>query len=285
MICCPESDTLPQLPVLPLPLTGLDLWWVPLPTLDQAALLAGAGRCLSAEEQQRLQSQRLPKGQFQFLFTRVMLRHLLSAYHPELLPAQWHIGKAASGRPQLAPEQTPLSFNLTHSHDGLLFAFSQFADPGIDVEWLLRQVEVEGIAQRYFLPDEYAEINAVAEADLSVQPELFHRFWTLKEAAVKASGLGLARGLAHFHFSQPGTAAFSHQLVAAAPQVLARDFGFWSARHEDYVLAVALMAAAGSKLPEVEPLCRQFSWPGAVSTLALDWSASQSRNSSTNLEP
>jgi 4'-phosphopantetheinyl transferase len=260
---------------------GLDIWWVHLPDIEYQVLFDCYASCLSQQEYQRLQSRRLPKGQFQFLFTRIVLRHLLSAYHPLIAPVQWQVNRSESGRPYLLTAQTPLSFNLTHTNDCLVFAFSQFADPGIDVECLSRAVEYENIAQRYFATQEYCELKQLPKAE---QVEFFYRLWTLKEAAVKASGLGLARGLRQFQFSQPSAKSLSH-LISTDSEKLAGDFRFWSACFQGYVLGAALSAQSNKPLPDIAPVSRRLSWPDVSADINLNWLTSQSRNSSTNLEP
>ena len=57
---------------------------------------------------------------------------------------------------------------------------------GVDLEQV-RELR-RGVAERFFSPEECALLA-------KLPPESFFEFWTLKEAAVKASGEGLARGL------------------------------------------------------------------------------------------
>jgi phosphopantetheinyl transferase len=271
-----------KLSALTLPSTGLDIWWVPLPEIEYDLLQADYVDYLSREELHRLQSIRLPKGQFQFLFTRVVLRHLLSAYHPSIAPADWLVNRSESGRPHLSKAQTPLSFNLTHTSDCLVFAFSQYADPGIDIEQLSRTTEYEGIAKRYFSAQEYGDLLQLPEAERVV---LFFRLWTLKEAAVKASGLGLARGLRKFRFRQHNGELLSCLLVDADCPEMAGSFQFWSTCFRNYVIAAALASKAGQIIPDIQPVARSIHWPDSVSMISPDWIYGQSRNSSTNLEP
>lgn len=264
-----------RLPTCRLPPAGLDVWCVPVPDVSADQLLADHPDCLSDEERQRLQSRRLPKGQLQFVFTRLALRYLLTAYHPAIAPGQWRIGKTASGRPHLAAAQSPLSFNLTHSNNCLVLAFSQIADPGVDIELQSRSTDIDAVAQRYFSVQECQELKDLPGDEKAA---LFLQFWTLKEAAVKASGLGLARGLQQFQFSRPGSALFTHQARTG-------DFRFWSTSYQGHIAAVALMLRPGEPPADIKPLTRRFDWPGAVVEIDPCWTASQSKNSSTNLEP
>lgn len=259
-----------RIPEVTLPTGGLDIWWVPLPAIDYKTLLAAYSECLSAEEHLRLQARRLPKSQLQFVFTRVVLRHLLSAYHPDVSPELWRIDRAESGRPHLSREQTPLSFNLTHTDDCLVFAFSQYADPGVDIELLSRTMEIDAVAGRYFAKQECDEMRQLPEAE---QQEFFYRLWTLKEAAVKASGLGLAKGLSRFQFCQPGGSLFTHDVAGSGLE--SADFKFWSSCFCAHVAALALMSRQGINLPDIKPVSRNFIWPDDVSDISPVWTESR----------
>ena len=64
---------------------------------------------------------------------------------------------------------------------------------GIDVEKVRPEVDVISIASRYFAQEESAKIEASANYS-----ETFFRYWTRKEAYVKALGSGLFRELSSF---------------------------------------------------------------------------------------
>lgn len=101
------------------------------------------------------------------------------------------------GRPYL-PEAPDLRFSFSSCRLGFLGAWSSTHAIGVDLEDRTRPVEAIELAQEYFLD---AEANAVAgEADARARLELFFRFWTLKEAALKSIGEGLPFGLDAFGF-------------------------------------------------------------------------------------
>jgi 4'-phosphopantetheinyl transferase len=90
-----------------------------------------------------------------------------------------------------------LRFNISHTHGLVACAISHGIDLGIDVEASDRAIELD-IADRYFAPEEAALVRS-APADQGRC--LFFRFWTLKEAFIKATGEGLSRPLASFAFT------------------------------------------------------------------------------------
>lgn len=263
-----------------LPECGPDLWWVRIPQVDVDSWLADWHGMLGEQDLERLRHKNLPKGHGQFLFTRLVLRRLLSAYHPDIAPAQWQFLKTASGRPYVAAEQTPLSFNLSHTSDLLLVAFSQSGDPGIDVENINRQMDIQNIADRYFFPSEANQLAELAK-NPPADRDWFLSLWTLKEAAVKATGLGLAKALHKFEFGCGADGEIWHQ----CHQLPATSMSFWSARYQDFVIGLA-SAAHNNQSELVQWLVvRELRWPDSVTEMSMDWQRSQSRNSSTNFEP
>jgi 4'-phosphopantetheinyl transferase len=68
---------------------------------------------------------------------------------------------------------------------------------GVDVEYVdARKASVE-VATRYFAPREVAALEA---APRELQDHLFFEYWTLKEAYIKARGMGLSLPLDKFSF-------------------------------------------------------------------------------------
>ena len=232
---------------------------------------------LSENEKQRFLTQRLPNGQLQFLWTRIVLRHLFSVYHAGHHPGYWRFGKSETGRPQVDRVQSSLEFNLTHTGNLLLIAVASSGSPGVDAERLGRFVDVSAIARRYF---DSAEAQQILAAAPEIQNEMFLRSWTLKESAVKATGLGLARALKRFSFSSPMSAHFAYQdnsHTAAAHEDVVK---FWSATHNDYALAVCLHNSGKDSTEPVGVNSRILVWPeaaekGFVSALNIDWRRSK----------
>ena len=68
---------------------------------------------------------------------------------------------------------------------------------GIDVERFDRRCDMEAIARRYFSALEIQELMSLGMGD---RPARFLEYWTLKEAYVKARGLGLSIPLDSFYF-------------------------------------------------------------------------------------
>ncbi len=68
-------------------------------------------------------------------------------------------------------------------------------EAGIDIERLEREVDMDGLAIRFFSPK---EADAVLNADPTIKRRVFFRIWTTKEAYIKARGEGLSLPLDQF---------------------------------------------------------------------------------------
>ncbi len=163
--------------------------------------------------------------------TRGLLRFLLGAYlHSDPGSLRFHVGE--SGKPRLADGAT-LGFNLSHSGDRAVFAFGRGGEVGVDVE----QVRGEAgrwmeVARRHFAPGEQAALSQAPESD---RLRTFFKFWTCKEAFVKAHGGGVFSGLDQFEvcLDGPRLLAVHGHTAEAADWFLAR-----LPQEEDYLGAV-----------------------------------------------
>ncbi len=102
------------------------------------------------------------------------------------------------GKPALAPGITdlPVCFNLSHSSRLVVCALTLAHEIGVDIENMQRTIELS-IAERFFSNQ---EAYTISQAEESSKQSLFFRFWTLKEAYIKATGRGLSTGLDQFSF-------------------------------------------------------------------------------------
>lgn len=124
-----------------------------------------------------------------FIACRGILRELLGEYLGSS-PFSIEFCYGAYGKPAHLPEesQSPIRFNISHSHGFAVLAFARSREIGIDLEPICPEFAGEEIAERYFSTRELAELRALPAAR---RPEGFFLCWTRKEAYVKARGLGL----------------------------------------------------------------------------------------------
>ncbi|GAA5017234.1 4'-phosphopantetheinyl transferase superfamily protein [Acinetobacter puyangensis] len=94
------------------------------------------------------------------------------------------------GKP-IAKNEPSLSFNHSHSQKYYALAYSEdVQDLGIDIEDFSRNVRMHALAQHAFHPDEIACWQAIG-----FDPAFWFKVWTIKEAVLKAHGLGIRLSL------------------------------------------------------------------------------------------
>lgn len=120
---------------------------------------------------------------------RAWLHATLSDY----TEAPVEISRDENGRPYL--RQGGMDFNWSHSGDCAVLAVTRTATRvGVDIELISRVRAFREIAARYFHPDEAAGVAGAA--DDAAARDRFLALWTAKEAALKATGEGIAHRLA-----------------------------------------------------------------------------------------
>lgn len=173
-----------------------------------------------------------------FVIARALLRTTLSAYGPTT-PRAWRFETNPHGCPSVAAPQagTPrLAFNLSHTTGLVALAVTRGRLVGVDVERVDRVVR-EDVAGRHFAPDEVRDLRALP-ADR--QARAFFEYWTLKEAYIKARGMGLAIPLADFAFALAPPAAPVIRFVEGFDD-RAERWQFWQAWPTvDHRLALAV---------------------------------------------
>lgn len=103
-----------------------------------------------------------------------------------LSPAEIEISHDEKGKPFC--KNSPLSVSLSHSGAYIAVAVGQRA-VGVDVE-RKRKFSLS-VSRRWFRPEEHEFLASLPEKESA---RAFFRFWTLKEAALKYTGEGLAGG-------------------------------------------------------------------------------------------
>jgi 4'-phosphopantetheinyl transferase len=154
-------------------------------------------RSLSEDERTRGARFKFNKHRYRYVAARAALRRLLARY-AEVDPAEIRFDYGLQGKPRIEQPVAArqISFNMSHSGDLALFAFTIGPRVGVDIESVRNMPNALGIARRFFTVEE-AELLAAAE-DVS---DSFFRFWTRKEAVIKAVGTGLATPLSDFDVS------------------------------------------------------------------------------------
>ena len=174
------------------------VWCLFADRFDDPAVLARLADLMTPDERARQARFVRPRDRHLQLLARALVRVLFSAYTGEP-PDAWRFGAGPHGKPFLAAPALapPLAFNLSHTEGLVAAAFTVRNEVGVDVEDLDRRAPTLDVARRFFASAEVARLEAEPPDG---RTEVFFAFWTLKEAYLKARGVGLSVPLASFAF-------------------------------------------------------------------------------------
>jgi 4'-phosphopantetheinyl transferase len=161
---------------------------------DRAAVARARGHLTDAE-QARFERYHGDLDRRMFLLGRVMSRDLVGRAL-NVGAGDWEWREGTHGRPEIARPATSIRFNLAHSAGVVVCAVTSGREVGVDVEDLHRPATDPRMVHRYCAPAEAADIEAQGDR----WRDRFLTYWTLKEAYLKARGLGISVPLREISF-------------------------------------------------------------------------------------
>ena len=161
---------------------------------------------LDHSEQQRAHLFKFSRDRDLYVSAHIFLRQVLSRYAP-VAPNDWQFTANAYGKPAIAdPEYHWLHFNLSHTQGMVACAVANQRQLGVDVEHGQRRVDVATLSQHVFSTLEAADVlSAPSQED---RERRFFTYWTLKEAYIKAKGMGLSLPLQQFSLTKTAKQAW-----------------------------------------------------------------------------
>lgn len=172
------------------------LWFVNLK--EPSSIIETAASILSADEMQRADRFRFSLHRSRFILAHAALRHILGVYS-ECPASSIDFIISPHGKPSLVNSNRgnrgKIEFNLSHSEDLAVVAVSFGSILGVDVEQVREMPDWRQMARQFFSD---AEIMAIERASPAEKSTMFLRFWTRKEALLKAMGTGLQDDLSSF---------------------------------------------------------------------------------------
>ena len=173
------------------------VWHADAATLSaDPARVAQALDWLQPEERTRFDRYRFDRDRMMFLLGRVMARSLVGQALG-VAPTAWRWREGAHGRPEIAAPDTRVHFNLAHSAGLVACAIGCGREVGVDVEDLARAATDAALIRRYCSPEEADDIEGRGLG----WRDRFLEYWTLKEAYLKARGVGISVHLSDISFS------------------------------------------------------------------------------------
>jgi 4'-phosphopantetheinyl transferase len=229
----------------------VDVWLASVPQggddpADLAKELVTPDEFLAAGRFRRLEDRR------RHLVSRALLRTTLSRYGP--IPAlEWRFRTGAHGRPAIDPARTcGIEFSLAHTDRLVVVAVTAGDTIGVDAEEVRDLPDLDELAATALTPDEREALATLPQDRRSVR---FLRHWTLKEAWLKAIGLGLAldpRGVA-FDLSAPGRIRL--RAPSAPPDRCAWWFSEFGSDGHLVAVAVRRPEEPRARVFRVDPAC------------------------------
>jgi 4'-phosphopantetheinyl transferase len=194
----------------------LDLWFAYPGDLKAAGAREASEAILSAEELDRARRFRFEQHQREFIAMHALGRMALSR-QASFPPEAWRFPTNEYGKPAAEPE-CGLRFNLSDSDELVVCLVARGSDVGVDVEVREQAEGILGVARKVFSAREREQLDAL-EGEAQMERAL--ALWTLKEAYIKARGMGMALPLREISFlfgGAPGIELVTTPEVDESPQ-------------------------------------------------------------------
>jgi 4'-phosphopantetheinyl transferase len=175
------------------------LWWA-------SASAAGPHLLDLLDEEERHRHDGFVRAEDRSLFlVSHALTRIVTAHHVAIPPrAVRYAGKVATyEKPRLGDAAAELEFSVSHSGACVVFAISRAVTLGVDVERVTATVPDASLLASVLCA---AEQRAFMAMPPPVQPWAFCRYWTRKEAVLKATGDGLEISPVRIAVTAPRTA-------------------------------------------------------------------------------
>ncbi|RAL44967.1 hypothetical protein DM860_003726 [Cuscuta australis] len=175
-------------------------WYVKPNEVKSEALLKQYMEILSPTEKEKVLHLGGDEHKKTALVARALVRTTIARYQIDshVDPSSLKFRKNIHGKPEVEWqhidhwESPPLHFNISHTNSLVACGVTADSPIGIDVEEKQRTVtnNILNLARRYFSQHEYEFLNSIIDSQLRHQE--FIKLWTLKEAYVKALGVGFS---------------------------------------------------------------------------------------------
>lgn len=160
---------------------SMDLWKIYIPNVVN--YLQHDIWFLSKEELNKSLAFKSNKDRERYMVGKIYLRKILSKYLK--IPPDWLKFKYNEFNKPFLDEYPEFKFNISYSRDYVLIALDKRFELGVDI------VYMENKNYLYYLNRNKMTDNEIGFITQSETPkELFYRFWTRKEALLKAVGIG-----------------------------------------------------------------------------------------------
>jgi len=193
---------------------------------------------LSFDERMKAERFSFVRDKTRFIIARGILRLILACYLG-VEPGAIRFCYEKNGKPRLqnAGAKTDIQFNLSHSKGFALYVLTRGHEVGVDIEYLREISEMEQIVEQFFSARERVVFRTLPTSE---KKATFFRWWTRKEAFMKAVGEGLSYPLYRFDaVLEKGKSVESSGLLEGAHQ--GPKWSIWDVRPaEEFAGAVVV---------------------------------------------
>lgn len=181
---------------------------------------------LNAYELVKFHSLRRKEDKHCFLYSHLLVR-LVIVHSLDVEPSAVLLEPSRYGKPVLrtwGASSARFDFNLSHAGEHVLCAVNDSGSVGVDVE-RVSDIDIDEVA-RVVCSD--AEFKLLVETDSANKIRHFFRLWTLKEAYLKARGVGLNEAPSSIEFNM-------NSVIENKPVFINAEIGReWHAQTFDY---------------------------------------------------
>jgi 4'-phosphopantetheinyl transferase len=198
---------------------------------------------LSEDERERWQAFRFDRHRREYLTTRALVRAALSHYHPLALEA-WRFRTNSFGKPAADPD-CGLRFNVSNSAGLVVCLIAQGVEVGVDAEPMERAEEIAELAREVLSALEIEQLEDLRGPEKS---DRALSLWTLKEAYLKATGVGLSLPLKKVSFLFGGVEGIRLELDPSLGREAGRRWRFCLMEHAGHRIALMVEGATAPEL-------------------------------------
>lgn len=234
------------------------VWVLPLAGLPAGAMPA-LGAVLGDEERGRAAAFHFEKDAMAYVAAHALLRWALGVRYRRA-PREWRFGADALGKPSVLERDVDVRLSLSHTDGLVAIGLTEGVDIGVDAEAIKAGSDLADIARECFSAGEREQL-ARSVPGFPSEEERFYALWTLKEALLKARGLGLNQPPNTF------TIDLRSMRVEAVPAALAPAHGWQLDCRKataNHLVSVALDAPLGMRNVTVSVIGDPASWVDSI---------------------
>ena len=175
---------------------------------------------LTQDEQARAREFYFIKDRNRYVIARAILRKLIASYI-NIAPKDILFSYAKYGKPYLATENNihGIEFNLAHSKECIIYGFTKNIEVGVDIEFINKDFAIEDIVKYYCSEEEQHKLQILSGHQKCCY---FYKLWVIKEALVKAMGVGLSYDLRQIHIN------FNKNKLIHPMNIISRNKMYWA---------------------------------------------------------